>query len=56
MHNRLSITLFQILILLGVSVFGSAVQAFQLGEASAQSRIGAPLNATVGLWLSPNDK
>jgi len=56
MRNRLSITLFQILILLGVSVFGSAVQAFQLGEASAQSRIGAPLNATVGLWLSPNDK
>ena len=56
MQNRPSITTLQILVLLGISFFASAVHAFQMGEVSAQSRIGEPLNATVGLWLSPQDQ
>ena len=56
MQNRPSITTLQILVLLGISFFASAVHAFQMGEVSAQSRIGEPLNATVGLWLSPKDQ
>ncbi len=56
MQNRPSITTLQILALLGISFFASAVHAFQMGEVSAQSRIGEPLNATIGLWLSPQDE
>ena len=46
----------RILVLLGISTFAGAANAFQMGEVSAHSRIGEPLNATVGLWLSPQDK
>lgn len=56
MQNRLSISPLQILVLLGVSCFGNAAYAFQMGEVNAQSAIGEPLEATVGLWLSPGDK
>ena len=56
MQQRPPTMTLQILVLLGISFFAGAANAFQLGEVSGHSRTGEPLNAAVGLWLSPKDK
>ena len=56
MRNRHSMTALEVIVVLAVSFFTVTVHAFQMGEINPHSRMGEPLNATVGLWLSPKDK
>ncbi len=55
MHNRCSVTTLGALLVLVVSFFAVNVHAFQMGEMKSHSRMGEPVDATVGIWLSPGD-
>lgn len=55
MHNRQSLTTLKAIALL-LSLFAADSFAMQMGEMNSHSQLGEPLNATIGLWLSPRDK
>jgi len=56
MQNRHLMTGLKTLVLLGASLFAISVHAIQMGNVASHSAIGEPLDATLGLWLSPSDK
>lgn len=54
-HRRTIISL-QLVLTLAASIFMLAAEAIQLGDIRAHSALGQPLDATVGVWLTTNDK
>lgn len=56
MSRRRSIISLQLVLTFTASVFMLAAEAIQLGDIRTHSAIGEPLDATVGVWLTANDK
>jgi len=56
MEYRRFVTSVKLVITLAASFFALNAHAIQLGDIRANSSIGEPLNATVGVWLTAKDK
>lgn len=56
MARRRSIISLQLLLTFIASVFMLAAEAIQLGDIRTHSALGQPLDATVGVWLTTQDK
>lgn len=56
MARRRSIITLQLIVTLAASLFMLAAEAIQLGDLRTHSAMGQPLDATVGVWLTTNDK
>lgn len=56
MARRRSIISLKLVLTFAASVFMFAAEAIQLGDIRTHSALGQPLDATVGVWLTANDK